>query len=52
MAYMEEKWSQMEAGHQYANGKPEAAAGSVNNQYMARMTQYYTEGNSVSTWMK
>ena len=62
MAIMEERWTQMESGnghgngHAYAPGGKGAAGGddgglpgTVNNQYLARMTQYYTEGNQVST---
>lgn len=51
MALMEDKWSQMEAGNgsgngaAYTNGKGDMGSASIGNQYMARMTQYYTEGN-------
>lgn len=58
MAIMEERWSTMEAGNGHSNGQAYAPGGkgvaggdhtgmpgSVSNQYLARMTQYYTEGN-------
>lgn len=60
MAIMEERWSTMEAGNGHSNGQAYAPGGkgvaggdhtgmpgSVSNQYLARMTQYYTEGNQV-----
>ena len=50
MALMEDKWTQMEnggSGAGYTNGKGELGGGNMGNQYMARMTQYYTEGNQV-----
>ena len=60
MALMEDRWTQMEAGnghgngHAFTSGKGAAGGGdnaglpgSVSSQYMARMTQYYTEGNQV-----
>lgn len=50
IAMMEERWSNMEAqkSNSYVNGaaKPDLGGG-VTGQYMARMTQYYTEGNQV-----
>lgn len=59
MAIMEERWAQMEAGNGHQNGGYAAGGkgaatgdsaglpGSISNQYLARMTQYYTEGNQV-----
>ena len=50
IAVMEDKWGNMEAGRAdgHVNGKNDlTGSNGVSLQYMARMTQYYTEGNQV-----
>ena len=47
IASLEEKWSQIETGQAYANEKRELSNAGLKNEYLARVTKFYSEGNSV-----
>ena len=48
---LEERWSDVESGKVAASGssKGDWSPATMANQYYSRMTQYYTEGNQVSS---